>query len=287
MLKKSIFFLSIFSTLLLTTSCSDDDPVVDPPVQANAVRLATSSTLGKILTDAKGMTLYFFSNDTKDNSECNSEQCVATWPIFYAENLTLDAGLNKEDFATITRADGTKQTTYKKWPLYYFVNDAAAGDTKGENVNEIWFVAKPDYSLMYVNAQLIGHDGKNYKEDYSEGEAMTKYIVDIQGRTLYGFANDKKDKNNFTKPDFSNNSVWPIAEISLDQIPSVLNKGDFGTIDVFGRTQLTYKGWPLYYFGGTDTVKGDETRGDNRGISFPAPKYWPIVNTNTPMAPAN
>jgi len=116
---------------------------------------------------------------------------------------------------------------------------------------------------MYAQAQLIGHDGKNYTEDYTEGDGATAYIVDIDGNTLYTFINDTKDTNNFTNADFSNNGVWPIAEITLDKIPSILANSDFGTIDVFGRTQLTYKGWPLYYFG------QDAARGDNKGISFP------------------
>jgi predicted lipoprotein with Yx(FWY)xxD motif len=34
----------------------------------------------------------------------------------------------------ITRADGSLQTTYKGWPLYYFSKDAGPGDLKGENV---------------------------------------------------------------------------------------------------------------------------------------------------------
>ena len=54
---------------------------------------------------------------------------------------------------------------------------------------------------------------------------------------------------------------------------------DLRGIDVYGKTQLTYKGWPLYYFG------QDANRGDNKGISFPAPGVWPIANTETTIAP--
>jgi predicted lipoprotein with Yx(FWY)xxD motif len=131
---------------------------------------------------------------------------------------------------------------------------------------------------MYVSAQLVGHDGKNYKNDYTEGDGATPYITDINGMTLYRFKNDSKGSNNFTNSDFSNNSAWPIAEISLDKIPSNLDAADFDTIDVFGRTQITYKDWPLYYFG------QDAARGDNKGVSFPAPGVWPIANTDTPVA---
>jgi predicted lipoprotein with Yx(FWY)xxD motif len=271
-------FLLVLASIVLLQSCNKNNDDTPQLPTENAVRLATNATLGKILTDSEGKSLYFFSKDTKETSVC-LDGCVSIWPVFYAEDLTVDSGLDIADFATITRTDGAKQTTYKGWPLYYFANDANAGDTNGDKVNNVWYVAKPDYSLMYANSQLTGHDNKNYTSDYSEGDGSTFYITDIDGRTLYTFSHDTNNVNNFTKSDFSNNAVWPIAEITLEQIPSILNKADFGTIDVFGKTQLTYKGWPLYYFG------QDTERGDNKGISFPAPGVWPIANVDTPTAP--
>jgi len=272
--------LWLMSLLLLTiigfSSCKKDDPVVEN--KTNAIKIAENSTFGKIITDSNGMTLYFFSKDAKGTSLC-TDGCLDNWPVFYEETITVDDGLDAADFGSITRADGSMQTTYKGWPLYYFANDAKPGDTNGDKVLDIWYVAKPDYSLMYVTAQLVGHDGKNYKSDYTVGDGNTFYITDIEGRTLYSFKKDMSNKNNFTAEDFSNNGVWPIAEIAIDKIPSILNAADFGTIDVYGKTQLTYKGWPLYYFG------QDAERGDNKGISYPAPGVWPVVNTETTTAP--
>jgi len=270
-------FLLLVSIVLLHSCNKDNDDTPQLPTE-NAVKLATNASLGKILTDSAGKSLYFFSKDTKETSVC-IDGCIDIWPVFYTENLTIDTGLDLADFATITRTDGAKQTTYKGWPLYYFANDVKAGVTKGDKVNNIWYVAKPDYSLMYVTSQLKGHDDKNYTSQFMEGIGATPYIVDIDGRTLYTFSKDTKNTNTFTKSDFSNNGVWPIAEITLDKIPSILNNNDFGTIDVFGKTQITYKGWPLYYFG------QDTARGDNKGISFPAPGVWPIANVDTSMAP--
>lgn len=271
--------------LLLTTfvlfflqSCSDDEVQQPQPQVEKTVKLTEDATYGKVLTDAQGKSLYFFSKDTKNTSLC-VDGCVSIWPIFYKENLTVAAGLDLADFSTITRTDGVKQTVYKGWPLYYFANDNNAGDTNGEDVNHVWFLAKPDYSLMYVTAQLVGNDGNNYKSDYTVGDGNTFYITDIDGNTLYVFDNDTNNTNNFTNSDFSNNAVWPIAEIDLDKIPSILNRDDFGTINVFGRTQLTYKGWPIYYFG------ADSERGDNKGVSVPVPGKWPVVNVNTTVAP--
>jgi predicted lipoprotein with Yx(FWY)xxD motif len=242
------------------------------------VRLADNSTFGKILTDKDGMSLYFFSKDTKATSAC-VDGCLDAWPIFYEDNITVDSGLDQDDFDTITRDDGLKQTTYMGWPLYYFANDNSEGDTNGDEVNNVWYIAKPDYSLMYVVAQLVGQDGLNYMSDYTVGDGNTFYITDIEGNTLYAFINDSNMQNNFTASDLSNNGVWPVVEIDLDKIPSILDAADFGLINVFGLTQLTYRGWPLYYFG------QDAVRGDNKGISFPAPGVWPVVNTDTEVAP--
>lgn len=267
-------FLAITLVAVSLLACKNDSNTTPQP----DVALGTTS-LGKVLVGENGRTLYFFSADADGNSAC-AGTCKDTWPVFFKENMLLGDGLNAADFTTITRADGTKQTAYKTWPLYYYQSDTKAGEVKGENVGNVWFVAKPDYSIMIARAQLKGHDGKNYTSNYTEGTGNTLFFVDGLGRTLYGFANDKKNKNNFTKADFSNNSVWPLMEDALKEIPSTVDKSLFGTIQVAGHNQLTYKGWPLYYFG-----QDNNQRGSTKGVSFPKPGVWPIVNKDTPEAP--
>lgn len=271
-----LFLTAIFWVLLSLVSCNDGETEA---IEINDIQLVENSTYGKILTDGSGKTLYFFSKDTKNNSVC-IDGCLDSWPVFYDENLVVGEGLDIQDFSVITRSDGKKQTTYKGWPLYYYYGDAISGDTKGNGVNSIWYVAKPDYTLMYAKSQLVGHDGNHYKSDYTLGDEETFYITNFSGRTMYTFKNDLNGDNNFTLSDFSNNNVWPIVEISsIDKLPSILMSSDFGVIDVYGRKQLTYKGWPLYYFG------QDVERGDNKGISYPSPGVWPIANVFTPTAP--
>lgn len=278
MLMKKTFLL-LLTLSLVFHSCIEKG---SEPKEENSVKLAESSAHGKILTDSEGMTLYFFSNDSKFTSSCEGA-CLDSWPVFFTEKLSVDTGLDANDFGTITREDGSMQTTYKGWPLYYFSKDGKAGDIQGDGVKMVWYVAKPDYSLMYVNAQLVGNDGKNYVVNdqgaYMEGEGRTMYLADDLGNTLYLFTKDKKNMNKFTKEDFSNNSVWPVFHTALERIPSNLDMADFGSIKVHGeRDQLTYRGWPLYYFG------ADDAKGDNKGVSVPNPGVWPIVNTSTVQA---
>jgi predicted lipoprotein with Yx(FWY)xxD motif len=255
--------------------------VAKPTLQPK-VKEATHPTLGKILTDENGKTLYFFTKDVDGNSACTGG-CLTNWPVYYIPSLKIEGSIKDTDFGTITKTDGTKQTTYKGWPLYYYAQDAAAGDVKGENVGTVWFVAKPDYSVMFVNAQLKGNDGVEYNSMYKPGQEVTQYLVDAYGRTLYGFKNDKYLLNKYTKADLSNNATWPLYEESkVNGVPSGLDKKLFQVITVFGKNQLTYNGWPLYYFGPDGT-----TRGPNKGVSVPTPGVWPIVNKNTTEAPCD
>lgn len=287
LLKSAVAMLFVASVI---TSCSKDDNdggnTPPPPTPKKTVLVANNTTLGKILTDSTGKTLYFFSNDAQGTPTCK-DGCVAAWPVFYvdADKLTIDTSLDKADFTTVTRPDGSKQTAYKGWPLYYYVNDAAAGDTKGENVGNIWFVAKPDYTVMVANFQLHGNDGKDYVLDNTGtialGTGASKYLVDDRGHTLYKFANDKSGKNNFTNADETHNAIWPIYEVSeVKNVPTGFAKTDFAIITVLGKKQITYKGWPLYYFGADAKVMGA-----SKGVSVPSPNVWPVVYTTTAAAP--
>ncbi len=288
----------VFLTVMVAffaISCSSDDsygndpqPVpeeegTDDPVDVeNSVRLATDATFGSVLTNAEGFTLYFFAPDSKGDSNC-VDGCLAAWPAFNPSQLSFDSGLDANDFAKITRTDGGEQVTYKGWPLYLFATDTEAGQINGDGAGGVWFVAKPDYSVMVTKSQLVGRDSDgnetNLTSGFEAGDEETEYITDANGNTLYHFINDKNATNNFTNEDFSNNGVWPIFHSELQSIPSILNIDDFGAITVFGEAQLTYKGWPLYTFG------GDEDRGDNFGVGFPVAGVWPILNLDTETAP--
>lgn len=275
--------------IIALAACKHDQEATTPPTPPS-VKLASTAALGNYLTDKDGYTLYYFANDPTSASTCTGG-CLAVWPVFFAGDgfsaALVPAGLDFADFGTATSTTGVKQTTYKGWPLYYYAplvgganTREAVGETKGEGVGGVWFVAKPDYSVNLVNAQLVGHDGKNYKSDFTEGTARTLYFTDDRGRSLYAFSRDSALKNKFTNATFSNNSVWPVYETDKVVVPTTLDKTLFSSTTVFGKKQLTYKGWPLYYFG-QDSAK----RGNNKGVSFPSPGVWPIAIKDRPFAP--
>jgi predicted lipoprotein with Yx(FWY)xxD motif len=259
--------------------------VFSTKAQNTLVKLKRSPTLGMYLTDKDDKTLYFFSNDANGQNNCTGG-CVSAWPIFSGDAPTqnqLAQGLSASDFGMITNADGKKQITYMGWPLYYFSPKGVPeppNATNGEGAGSVWYVAKPDYTVMIMNTQIVGKDGKKYKSDYTEGEGKTMYLTDARGRALYTFKNDMANKNKFTK-EGSPSKAWIVYEAKDIVVPSKLDKGLFGTIDVFGKRQLTYNGWPLYYFG-PDEIQA----GSNMGVSVPKPGVWPIAAKDIAAAPA-
>jgi predicted lipoprotein with Yx(FWY)xxD motif len=108
-----------------------------------AVQVAQNATLGNILTDSAGMTLYVFKNDTPGTSACTGT-CAQNWPA-----LTIPAGAMPiagtgitGQLGVIQRPDGTDQVTYNDMPLYRFHGDMKPGDANGQGLlNGAWSVA--------------------------------------------------------------------------------------------------------------------------------------------------
>jgi predicted lipoprotein with Yx(FWY)xxD motif len=109
---------------------------------AAAVSLGSTS-LGKVLVDAQGFTLYLFAADTPSSSKC-SGSCASAWPPATAAGTPVaGSGLTAKLLTTLTRADGTKQLEYNGHPLYTFKGDSGAGQANGEGSTAFgayWYV---------------------------------------------------------------------------------------------------------------------------------------------------
>jgi predicted lipoprotein with Yx(FWY)xxD motif len=114
---------------------------------AAGTTLAISETaaLGKFFTGADGKTLYIFTKDTAPNASTCVDACLAKWPPLIATGGTAPAAPAGATgtFATFARPDGTMQVSYNGKPLYYYAPDTKAGDTTGQGVGGVWFVAAP------------------------------------------------------------------------------------------------------------------------------------------------
>jgi predicted lipoprotein with Yx(FWY)xxD motif len=108
--------------------------------------------LGAILAAGpKKLTVYEFEADKGPASAC-SGACAKAWPPVTTSGAPTAAGAAvNADLATITRADGTKQVTYKGHPLYFFVKDGDSGDAYGQGAHAFgagWYVLKPNGSKL-------------------------------------------------------------------------------------------------------------------------------------------
>lgn len=98
------------------------------------------SSLGNIVVDGAGRSLYLFTKDTKGSgkSSCTG-QCLATWSPLVATGTPSGDGITGT-LGTIPTPDGKKQVTLNGWPLYYFAADKAPGDVRGQGIQGTWWV---------------------------------------------------------------------------------------------------------------------------------------------------
>jgi predicted lipoprotein with Yx(FWY)xxD motif len=94
---------------------------------------------GDLLTDKNGMTLYTFDKDAAGSgkSACQAD-CATSWPPLFAADSAKDTG----EFSLVLRNDGRKQWAFKGKPLYLWVGDTKAGETKGDGVGGVWHTAR-------------------------------------------------------------------------------------------------------------------------------------------------
>ena len=103
------------------------------------------SALSKIIVDSSGRTAYYFTKDQANSgkSAC-SGHCLTAWPAITTTSDTPPAEGITGKLGTITRDDGSKLATVNGMPIYLCAKDTAAGDTKGQGVNKVWYVIAPD-----------------------------------------------------------------------------------------------------------------------------------------------
>ena len=219
------------------------------PKQNNAlVKVSEHPELGAILTDANNRTLYLFTVDERDQTNC-LHGCAMAWPPLITLGDTIsDDGIADERLGTLTRLDGSEQVTYNGWPPYYYVLDEKPGDISGQNSGLNWYVVSSYGGPIQNNAVVRTSDHPD----------LGTILTEASGRTVYLFTLDEKNDSRCSE---GCALAWPplltvgsptvdegVASESLD----IIRRKD-------GYFQVTYDGQPLYYFA------PDETPGDTIG----------------------
>jgi predicted lipoprotein with Yx(FWY)xxD motif len=119
-----------------------------------------STSLGRILVNSSGRTLYLFGKDKNGKSAC-SGMCASFWPPLIATGgKPRAAGSAKASLlGTTKRADGRLQVTYNHHPLYTFKQDTTKGQTNGEGLNAFgarWYAVSP------AGAKVVRSGGGGY-----------------------------------------------------------------------------------------------------------------------------
>jgi len=119
-------------------------------------RLRTT-TLGKVLVDARGRTLYLFEKDKRGMSACYGG-CATYWPpLLSSAKPRPGSGVRASLLGVTRRKDGKRQATYAGHPLYAFVSDTKVGQTTGEGLKSFgaaWDVVAPSGRAVEPPASL-------------------------------------------------------------------------------------------------------------------------------------
>jgi predicted lipoprotein with Yx(FWY)xxD motif len=122
-------------------------PAAHPPAAGGPVLELRRTSLGVILTDGQGFTLYAFGADRSTTSRCTGA-CAAAWPpvTISAAGVTVAGGAAHSLVGVITRAGGARQVTYAGHPLYRYAGDLIPGAITGQGSDAFgarWDVLTP------------------------------------------------------------------------------------------------------------------------------------------------
>ncbi|MET0388933.1 MAG: hypothetical protein ABW321_23370 [Polyangiales bacterium] len=233
----------------------------DEPAPDTNLRLASSARFDSYLTDALGRPLYMFVDDiaASGDSACVGE-CAREWPPFDLETVVAPRSIDRADVTRFHRQDGPWQLAYKGHPLYQRATEATTREVTGDGHDHRWFVAR-DYLAFMSSASTFAPSG---------GAAVGgNFLTDGYGRTLYVCLDDQPRSAEhdavsscdtactLRRPIFA---AFETARTTL--LPSAIAPADLRElIRPDGQVQLTYRGWPLYYYSGD--AKSGATEGHN------------------------
>jgi predicted lipoprotein with Yx(FWY)xxD motif len=114
----------------------------------NLVVKTTNATVDNkseiVLTDTKGKTLYYFTQDALHNVACTTG-CIDSWPpLLYNGTGTVSASTSLPGTLTVEKTTNGNQVVYNGHYLYTYSGDSAPGETKGQGIGGKWYVATPD-----------------------------------------------------------------------------------------------------------------------------------------------
>jgi predicted lipoprotein with Yx(FWY)xxD motif len=123
---------------------------------SNATLMKVKTSIGPVLANSKGFTLYWYSKDTSMTSACTGG-CATAWPpLIGTPKAAMGVRLTGK-LAAITRAGGLTQATYKGHPLYTYAGDTAPGQVKGNGLGGVWHALRVNaIDAVSANSLMMG-----------------------------------------------------------------------------------------------------------------------------------
>ena len=136
-------------------SSSTNPPATAVPTTASSssvvIQTAASTVKGQsetILTNAERKTLYYFTADSATQSAC-SGNCAQMWPPLLSTGSAGPTSSTSLAGKLSVQMDANgNQVEYNGHPLYTFSGDTAPGQTNGEGLFGMWFVATPNLAVQ-------------------------------------------------------------------------------------------------------------------------------------------
>jgi predicted lipoprotein with Yx(FWY)xxD motif len=236
---------------------------------AAVVMVSQNATLGPILTNASGMTLYVFLNDQPDVSNCTGD-CATAWPPLTVADGTVPAASADAmvTLGTVKRADGTLQVTVNHMPVYFWASDTKAGDATGFGVGNVWYVLDASGNVVKsapsATPAAPAAAGSSIPDvDAATNATFGQILTDAKGLTLYVFAKDTPGLSNCSG---ACAAAWPPLTVGAGITPT-LGEGVMGAVGTLqradGTVQVTINNLPVYHFA-KDANPGD-TNGEGIG----------------------
>ncbi len=261
-MKKALTVISIvvlFTALGMAQSWSTNSTGASTQINSNVgsytINVSYKSGIGNYLVGPTGMTLYYFTENA--NGKTFNGTYLDFWSPFYVSKIVVPSELNSKEFSVITGGNGKPQMAYKGWPLYYYIGDNKPGETNGQGFKGLWYVMKPDYTVMIATNAKVGN-----------------YLVNAYGMTLYYL---QGETINDLKCNGMCLSFWPAFNASRIVVPSGLKASSFKLFTgMDGKSQISYDGHSLYYF--IRDAKRRDITGNNLRDPF---GLWHVVTLNS------
>ncbi len=221
--------------------------------EGDTITVSTATyDLGTYLVGPDGMTLYYFTRDVTPGVSVCVGPCLEAWPpLLVRDGQELVAGEGVTGtLGAVPREDGSMQATHRGRPLYHWQADTEPGQTTGQGVNGVWFVALEDGSMPpNPPALTLG----------TATSDLGTFLTGQDGLTIYYFAADSTPGVSVCEGECL--AAWPPVTVPPGNTVAA-GEGVTGVLGLItgtdGSTQVTYDGRPLYYWQG-DTEAGQTT----------------------------